>query len=113
MHSLRLLLGLMPQLLVEFGTLSGTGGAAAILSLAGGQPRRGDRRSVGWIGRPVPALSLPHHHELLPSLPERPEPGACHRGNQADDGEAEVLKQGLSSRSFAPHQPPQKVAAPI
>src|ERR1700685_2257587 len=91
MYPLRLLLGLMPQLLVEFGALSGTGGAAAILSLAGGQPRRADRRPAGWLGRPVSALSLPHHHELRPDLPERPEPGAGHCRNQAADGEAEVL----------------------
>ncbi len=38
MHSLRLLFDLVPQLLVEFRTLSGPGGAAAILSLAGRQP---------------------------------------------------------------------------
>src|ERR1700678_2845713 len=111
MHPLRLLLGLMPQLLVEFGTLSGTGGAAAILSLAGGQPRRGDRPPTGRIGRPVPALSLPYHYELRPDLPERPEPGACHCRNQAADGEEEVLADlaaaALRCISHHSRSPPQ------
>ena len=33
MHSVRLLLDVVPELLVELGTVFGTGGAAAILSL--------------------------------------------------------------------------------
>ena len=35
--------------------------------------RRGHRRAAGRPGRSVPALSLPHHHELRADLPEGPE----------------------------------------
>src|SRR5512135_954144 len=75
MHSMRVLLDLLPELLVEFGSLSGSGGAAAGQSLGAGQPRRGDRRTARQSRGPVPALSLPHHHELLEGMPEGPQPG--------------------------------------
>ncbi len=55
------------------------------------QPRRGDRRAAGQSRRPVPALSLPHHHELLQGVPEGPEPGQGDRRDQEDDGGAAVL----------------------
>ena len=38
--------------------------------------RRGDRRAARQSGRPVPALSLPHHHELRQGLPQAPQSGA-------------------------------------
>src|SRR4029453_694039 len=44
--------------------------------------RRGARRAR----RPVPAVSLPHHHELRADLSEGPEPGQGHRRDQEDDG---------------------------
>src|SRR3954470_18508952 len=91
MHPVRQLLGVLPQLLVEFRTLSGTGGAVAILSLADRQPRRGNRRAAGQSGRSFPPLSLPHHHELRQYLSQGPEPGPGDRRNQADDGQAEGL----------------------
>ncbi len=50
-----------------------------------------DRRTAGWPGRSVPAVSLPHHHELRPDLPEGIEPGPGHRRDQADDGQAQDL----------------------
>ena len=63
-HPLRLLLDLVPELLVERRALSRPGRAAAGLSLADRQPRRGDGRAARQSRGPVPALSLPHHHEL-------------------------------------------------
>src|SRR3954469_18321598 len=87
----------MPQLLVEFRTLSGTGGAAAILSLADRQPRRGNRRAAGQSGRSLPPVSLPHHHELRQYLSQGPEPGPGDRRDQADDGQAEGLSIGAAS----------------
>src|ERR1700754_2134002 len=81
----------MPQLLVEFRTLSGPGGVAAILSLAGRQPRRTDGRATGQSGRSLPPLSLPHHHELRQHLSQGSQPRGSDRRNQADDGQAEGL----------------------
>ena len=43
-------------------------------------------RAARRAGGPVPALSLPHHHELHPYLPKAPEPGQGHRRDQEDDG---------------------------
>ena len=58
-----------------------------------------DGRAAGRSGRSVPALSLPHDHELRQRLPEGPEPGQGHRRNQADAGEAQRLK--LRRRCYA------------
>ncbi len=90
-HSVRLLLDLVPELLVERGPLPRPGGAASGLSLADRQPRRGDRRAARRSRGSVPALPLPHHHELRADLPEAPEPGEGHRRNQEDDGGAPGL----------------------
>ncbi len=62
----------MPQLLVERRALSRRGDPAAGLSLAGRQPRRGQGRASRQPRGSVPALSLPHDHELHP----RPTPRA-------------------------------------
>jgi hypothetical protein len=87
-HPVCLLLDLVPELLVERRPLSRPGRAAAGLSLADRQPRRGDRRAARQSGRPVPALSLPHHHELRQDLPEGPQPGQGDCRDQEDDGRA-------------------------
>ena len=42
--------------------------------------------------RPVPALSLPHDHELHPHLPEGPQPGQGDRRDQEDDGGAPMRR---------------------
>ena len=72
-HPVRLLLDVVPELLVERRPLSRPGRAAAGLSLADRLPRRGDRRAARRARGPVPALSLPHHHELRQGLPEGPQ----------------------------------------
>src|SRR5208282_2741586 len=84
-HSVLLLLDLLPELLVERGPVSGTGGAAAGVSLDRGFARRGDRRAAGCAGGPVQAVSLPHDHELHADLPEGAEPGEGDRRDQAVD----------------------------
>src|SRR6202035_4964545 len=61
MHSLRLLLDLMPELLVEFRPLSRPGGAVAGAALDRGFAPRGHRRAARQSGRPVPLVPLPHH----------------------------------------------------
>ena len=87
-HPLLLLLDRVPELLVERRPLSRPRGAAAGLSLDRRQPRRGDRRAARRARRPVPALSLPHHHELHQDLPEGPQPGEGDRRDQEADGRA-------------------------
>ena len=49
------------------------------------------RRTARRAGGPVQALSLPHHHELRPDLPEGAEPGEGDRRDQAADGRAGEL----------------------
>ena len=76
------LLDLLPELLVERRPLSRPGGAAAGLSLADRFARRGERRAARQSRGPVPALSLPHDHELRQDLPEGPQPGQGDREHQ-------------------------------
>ena len=52
--------------------------------------RRGHRRAARRSRRPVPALSLPHHHELRADLSEGAEPGQGDRRDQEDDGGGRV-----------------------
>src|SRR6266851_294728 len=88
MHPLLLLHDRVPELLVEQRALSRAGGAVAGLSLDRRQPRRGDGRTARRARRSVPALPLPHDHELHQDLPEEPEPGQSHRRDQKAAGGA-------------------------
>ena len=45
--------------------------------------RRGDRTAARQSRRSVPAVSLPHHHELRQGLPEAPQSGKSDRRDQA------------------------------
>src|SRR6185437_9168107 len=65
----------LSELLVEFRPLPRPRCVAAIRALAQGQPRRSHGRTPRQPRRPVPPLSLPHHHELHQHLPQRPQPG--------------------------------------
>ena len=84
-HSLLLLLDQLPQLLVESRQVPRTRDPAPGLSLACRQPRRGDRRAARHARGPVPALSLPHDHELRERLPQGPQPGQGDRRDQEAD----------------------------
>ncbi len=90
-HPVRLLHHLLPELLVEFGPLPWSRGAAAGKPLDRRQPRRGDRRAARQSRRSISALPLPHHHELHQSLPEGAEPRAGDRRDQEKDGRAAGL----------------------
>jgi succinate dehydrogenase / fumarate reductase, iron-sulfur subunit len=66
-------------------------GPAALLAglpLDRRQPRRGDRRAARQARGSVPAVSLPHDHELHRGLPEGPESGQGDRRDQAAAGPA-------------------------
>jgi succinate dehydrogenase / fumarate reductase, iron-sulfur subunit len=62
----------LPELLVEWRPLSRPGEPPASLPLDQRQPRRGDRRATRQSRGSVPALSLPHDHELRQGLPQAP-----------------------------------------
>ena len=64
-----------------------------------------DRRAARPARGPVPALSLPHHHELRQGLPEGPQPRQGHRADQADDGRAADVTARLSVQSAKPALP--------
>jgi succinate dehydrogenase/fumarate reductase iron-sulfur protein len=68
----------------------GPRGPAPGLSLAHRQPRRVHRRAPRQPARSVPALPLPHDHELRQHLPQGPEPGKGHRRGEEDDDRAAV-----------------------
>src|SRR5262249_1396437 len=87
-HPLCLLLDLVPELLVERRPLSRAGGPPASVSLADRFARRVDGRTARRSRRPVPPLSLPHHHELRADMPEGPQSGEADRRDQEDDGGA-------------------------
>src|ERR1700730_6229578 len=88
---MRLLLDLVPELLVESRALYGAGGAVAGLSLDLRLARRGDRRAARFPRRPVPALSVPHHHELLAGLSQGAQPRESDRPDQEEDGRAAIV----------------------
>ena len=91
-HPVRLLLDLVPELLVEPGALSRPRGAAAGAALA--RSTRATRRPASGstiAGRPVPALPLPHHHELHQGVPEEPQPREGDRRDQGGDGRAAAV----------------------
>src|SRR5262249_23159745 len=88
MHSVRMLQHLVPELLVEPGALSRARRAAAGDALDQGFTRRGDRRAARPPRGSVPPLPLPHHPELLKSLPEEPQPAQAHGRGQEDGGRA-------------------------
>jgi succinate dehydrogenase / fumarate reductase iron-sulfur subunit len=83
-------------------------GPAALLqayALGHRQPRRGHRRAARQSRGPVPALSLPHHHELRQGLPEGPQSFRGDRRDQADDGRAarkSSVRKSQSSRLRIP-----------
>ena len=98
MHPVRLLQHRLPELLVEQRALSRPRRAAAGQALDRRQPRRGDRRAARQPRGSVPALPLPHHHELRQDLPQGPQPGQGDCRDQAHDGRAPSVK-------FAPSLP--------
>ena len=61
-------------------------------------PRRSNRRTARRPRRPVPALSLPHHHELRQGLSQAPQSGESHRRDQAGSGGAAGLARTISGQ---------------
>jgi hypothetical protein len=109
----------LPELLVEQRPLPRPRDPAAGLSLARRQPRRGDRRAARQARGPVPALPLPHDHELRQRLPEGPQPGQGDRRDQEVTDAVESSKSGglfrttrrkraAASSRRSPDSPPQR-----
>ena len=71
------------------------GRAAAGPALDRRLARRGDRRAARQSRRPVPALPLPHHHELRQGLPQASQSGQGHRRDQAHAGRAASVASPL------------------
>ena len=59
-------------------------------------------RAARQSRRSVPALSLPHDHELRQGLPEGSEPGQGHRRHQEDDDRAARLSGAAFSNGHRP-----------
>src|SRR3954447_15203644 len=87
----------MPELLVEQRTLSRPGRIAAGDPVDQGQPRRGHGRTARQSGGSVPALPLPHHHELRQSLSQEPQSRRGDRRAEAEDGRAPDLAARVRS----------------
>src|SRR5690606_12646134 len=101
-HPVRLLLDQLPELLVERRALPGPGDPAAGLPLEHRLARRGRPPPPGRPRRSLPAVPLPHHHELRAHLPEGPEPGPGDRGDQEADDGAPRLTAPVSSNTGSP-----------
>ena len=69
----------------------GPGGPAAGLSLADRLAATKRRRAARQSRGSVPALSLPHDHELRADLPQGPQSGQSDRRDQEDDGGAPIV----------------------
>merc|ERR1712166_527380 len=82
-RAVRVLYHLVPLVLVERRQVPGAGRAAAVVSLAGRQPGRQEGGAPQVPRRRLQGLPLSHDHELQQNLPEAPEPGQGHRGDQA------------------------------
>jgi len=101
-----LLLDVLSELLVERRSISRSGGAARGLSLDHRQSRRRHGRASRCARRSVPALSVPHHHELHRGLPQRSQPGQGHRGDQENDGRARAHLSRFRLFAGQPHPEP-------
>src|ERR1700680_4732889 len=97
MHSMRLLLHRLPELLVEQRAFSRPGRGVAVLPLARRFARRGRGRAARSARGSLPALSLPHDPKLLEGLPERIEPREGDRRGQKNDGRASGLTRDQKS----------------
>src|SRR6202049_2480516 len=97
MHSMRLLLHRLPELLVEQRAFSRPGRGVAVLPLARRFARRGRGRAARSARGSLPALSLPHDPKLLEGLPERIEPRQGDRRGQKNDGRASGLTRDHKS----------------
>src|SRR6201996_6242988 len=93
----------MPELLVEQRTLPRPRCAVAGDALGQRLPRRGYRRAARQSRGPVPALSLPHHHELRQGVPEGPQPVGSDRRAQAQAGRAAGLSRAMSASPIILH----------
>ena len=91
MHSLRLLLDVLSELLVAGRPLPGSGGSPPGLSLARRLTRRGAGRAVDNLEDPF-RLYVPHDHELRQDLPQGAEPRQGDHRDQIDDGRAAALR---------------------
>ena len=111
-HPLLLLHVRMPEPLVEWRSLPRACRAPPGLSLAGRQPGRGDGRPARQPRRPVPALSLPHHPQLHPNLPEAAKSRQGDRLDQENDRPAQKLSlMAHDKRPLSPDHPDLQATA--
>jgi hypothetical protein len=61
--------------------------------------RRGDGGTARRSRRPVPPLSVPHHSQLHPDMPQGLEPGESYRRDQENDDRAQRLTGARASGS--------------
>ncbi len=105
-HPVRVLLDLVPVVLVEPGQVRRTRRAAAGLPVHRRQPRPGHQRATRRPGGSVPAVSLPHDHELRRCVPQGPEPDARDRKDQGPAGAPRGLTSGPARSTDCAAAPP-------
>lgn len=86
MYIVRMLLGLMSIVLVEFGQIFGTSRSPPILSLDRRLERRVLQRASRQVRERVLALQMPHYHQLRDCVSQGPQPGSRHRRAQEVHG---------------------------
>lgn len=98
-HSLRLLLNVVPLLLVELRGVPRTRDSAPVVQVVGRLPRREVGRAKGGPGQLHELVPLPHNSQLHEDLPQGSEPRSCHRGDQEGDGDLNGLLEAIKQNT--------------
>jgi hypothetical protein len=86
MHSLRLLLDLMPIILVEPGGVPWPRCPSPVLPMDCRLPRREKGRAPGCSQQQHELVPMPHHSQLLEDMSQGTQPCAGHRRDQEEHG---------------------------
>lgn len=99
-HSLRLLLNIVPLLLVERRGVPWTRDPAPVLQMVDRLPRREEVRAKGGSGQLHELVPLPHDSQLHEDLPQGSQPRSCHCRDQEGDGDIEGLSEAAINQEI-------------